>query len=122
MAKLLLRFIPERQIQVSLETNMPATKHDSILDVILVRPWWVSLAIAAVAYVVWRFVPPLIAGHAHLEHLAAGLMRVAPPLSIMFAAVVPVALLSRLRRRRLCKDEEEGEDDDTSELSSRRQH
>ena len=85
---------------------MPDAKHDSILDIILARPWWVSLIIAAVAYVAWRFVPPLIAGHPHLEDLSNGLMRIAPPLSIMFAAVVPVALLSRLRRRRLLKGDE----------------
>jgi hypothetical protein len=107
---------------VSLETNMPDTKHDSILDVILARPWWVSLAIAAVAYVAWRFVPPLIAGHPHLADLANGLMRVAPPLSIMFAAVVPVALLSRLHRRRRRKDDEAEDQDESSELSSRRRH
>ena len=80
-------------------------KDDSILDIVLARPWWVSLAIAAVAYVAWRFVPPLIAGYPHLADLANGLMRIAPPLSIMFAAVVPVALLSRLHRRRVLKDE-----------------
>jgi hypothetical protein len=111
-----------RQIQVSLETNMPNPKHDSILDVILARPWWVSFTLSAVAYVAWRFVPPLIAGHPHLEDLSTGLMRVAPPLSIMFAAVVPVALLSGLRRRRLRKNAEVEHQDDTSELSSRRRH
>jgi hypothetical protein len=81
-------------------------KDDSILDIVLARPWWVSLAIAAVAYVAWRFVPPLIAGHPQLADLATGLMRIAPPLSIMFAAVVPVALWTKLRRRRLLKDED----------------
>ena len=85
---------------------MTDPKDDSILDIVLARPWWVSLAIAAVAYVAWRFVPPLIAGYPHLADLANGLLRVAPPLSIMFAAVVPVALLSRLHRRRLLKDED----------------
>jgi hypothetical protein len=91
---------------VSLETNMPDAKHDSILDIVLAPPWWVSLAIAAVAYVAWRFVPPLISGNPQLAELATGLMRVAPPLSIMFAAIVPVAILSKLHRRRLRKDEE----------------
>lgn len=97
---------------------MSDAKHDSILDIILARPWWVSLAIAAIAYVAWRFVPPLISGHPHLADLATGLMRVAPPLSIMFAAVVPVAILSRLRRRRLLRDEEA--ESDMAELSSPR--
>jgi hypothetical protein len=89
---------------MSLETNMPHAKDDSILDIVLARPWWVSLAIAAGAYIVWRFVPPLIPGHPHLTDLAAGLMRVAPPVSIMFAAIVPVALLSKLRRHQLLKN------------------
>ena len=85
---------------------MTDPKDDSILDIVLARPWWVSLAIAAVAYVAWRFVPPLIAGYPQFAELTNGLLRVAPPLSIMFAAVVPVALLSRLHRRRLLKDED----------------
>jgi hypothetical protein len=86
---------------VSLETNMPEAEHDSILDVIVARPWWVSLTIAAAAYAAWRFVPPLLAGHPHWAEIGAGIIRVAPPLSIMFAAVVPVALMSNIRRRRM---------------------
>jgi hypothetical protein len=86
---------------MSLETNMPDAKDDSILDVILARPWWVSLTIAAAAYLAWRFVPPLLAGYPHLAELAAAIIRVAPPLSIMFGAVVPVALISKIRRRRM---------------------
>jgi hypothetical protein len=116
VAELLLHLFSERQVQVSLETNMPDAKHDSILDIVLARPWWVSLTIAAVAYVGWRFVPPLISGHPQLADLATGLMRVAPPLSIMFAAVVPVAILSKLHRRRLRKTEEV--ESDLAELSS----
>jgi hypothetical protein len=88
---------------------MPDPKHDSILDIVLARPWWVSLAIAAIAYLAWRFVPPLTAGHPQLADLAAGIMRVAPPLSIMFAAVVPVALLSKLLRRRARKHADDSE-------------
>jgi hypothetical protein len=84
---------------------MPNDRHDSILDIVLARPWWVSLAIALAAYIVWRFLPPLIAGYPHVAHMTAGLVRVALPLSIMFAAVVPVALLSKLlRRRRITHD------------------
>jgi hypothetical protein len=89
---------------VSLETNMPEAKHDSILDVIVARPWWVSLTIAAAAYAALRFVPPLLAGHPHLAEVGAGIIRVAPPLAIMFAAVVPVALMSNIRRRRMAHD------------------
>ena len=80
---------------------MPNPKYDNILDIVLARPWWVSFAIAAIAYCAWRFVPPLAAGNPDLAELTAGVIRVAPPLSIMFAAVVPVALMSKIRRRRL---------------------
>jgi len=106
VANLLLPITVQCVVLVSPETNMTDPKDGSILDIVLARPWWVSLTIAAVAYVAWRFVPPLIAGYPHLAELANGLLRVAPPLSIMFAAVVPVALLSRLHRRRLLKDED----------------
>jgi hypothetical protein len=88
---------------------MPDPKHDSILDIVLARPWWVSLTIAAIAYLAWRFVPPLTAGHPQLADLAAGIMRIAPPLSIMFAAVVPVALLSKVLRRRARKHADDSE-------------
>ncbi len=88
---------------------MPDPKHDSILDIVLARRWWVSLAIAAVAYVAWRFVPPLIAGVPHLADLAAGLMRIAPLVTIMSAAIVPVALLSKLHHRRLLRARDQSE-------------
>ena len=118
VANLLLPITAEREVLMSPETNMPDPKHDSILDIVLARPWWVSLAIAAVAYVAWRFIPPLIAGYPHLADVASGLMRIAPPLSIMFAAVVPVALLSRLHRRRLVKIDEESRIDPTGPSSA----
>jgi len=111
MANLLLPITVERDGLMSPETNMTDPKDDSILDIVLARPWWVSLAIAAVAYVAWRFVPPLIAGYPQLADLASGLLRIAPPLSIMFAAVVPVALLSKLHRRRVLKTDAESQSD-----------
>jgi hypothetical protein len=76
-------------------------KLDAFLDRVLARHWWVCLAIAAVAYGTWRLLPPMMAGHPHLAHIAHAVIRVAPPLSIMFAAIVPVALLSRLHRQRM---------------------
>jgi hypothetical protein len=120
MASLLLPISVECEALMSPETNMTDPKDDSILDIVLARPWWVSFAIAAVAYVAWRFVPPLIAGYPHLADLANGLMRIAPPLSIMFAAVVPVALLSKLHRRRVLKSEGESQSDLTGGSSARR--
>jgi hypothetical protein len=88
---------------------MPNPKYDNILDIVLARPWWVSLAIAAIAYCAWRLVPPLAAGNPELAELTAGVIRVAPPLSIMFAAVVPVALMSKIRRRLLAATSIAGE-------------
>jgi restriction system protein len=81
---------------------MLRAKHDGIFAVRLAIPWWVSVTVAAAAYVFCGFlVPPLMSGTPALTRLGSWLMEGAPYLTIGLAAVGVFALLRELDLRRL---------------------
>ena len=91
-----------------------ARRGGSILDDLISLPWWVSVACAAVAYVVLRFIlpgsipaGPTTSANYALKGILGGVSSMAPLVAFVLLIPAPIAALRQWRERRLL-DRQEG--------------
>ncbi len=81
-----------------------ARRDESILDLLVQVPWWVSVVLAGLAYVILKFVVPgLIPANANfvLRAVVGAAPLVAPLLALVLLVPAPVAAFRAWRERRL---------------------
>ena len=78
-----------------------ARKNESVLNLLVQCPWWVSVLVSGIAFVFLRFVLPSIEFQNMLANsFAKGLSRVAPFVSLVLLIPAPIAaLISFLKKR-----------------------
>ena len=85
---------------------MGRSRQENILHDLVGLPWWVSLVVAGVVFVLMRYVAPALTfGNPFVGVFAGGAKAAAPYIAIMLAAVAPVAYFRQLSRRRLLDDQ-----------------
>jgi len=84
------------------ERNFMARKDESILDLLIGCPWWVSVLVSAAAFVGLRYVMPTMDfGGVAVNSVAKGLSLVAPVVALVLLIPAPIAALNSWRKRRL---------------------
>lgn len=79
-----------------------ARKRESLFEQLTTMPWWASVVVAAIAYLVLTFLfPMMMAGNPVGMGLANGLAIWAPYIAIFFLLAIPFSLLNTAKRRRL---------------------
>lgn len=87
-----------------------ARRNESILDLLTLLPWWVSVVLSAVSYVVLRFLVPAIdirqkgpadVTYMFLKGLAGAAPRLAPVAAIVLLTPAFVSALNSRRKRKL---------------------
>jgi hypothetical protein len=80
----------------------------TILDDLISLPWWVSVACAAVAFILLRFIVPLfvpngpVTGSNYaLKGILGGVSAAAPLVALFLLIPAPIAALRQRRERRL---------------------
>jgi len=77
-------------------------KDDGIFDMLATLPWWVSVVVASIAYIVFQWVFPALAGHSFmLKAMAQAVRTNALLLACLFLIPAPVAYFNATRRRTL---------------------
>ncbi len=78
-----------------------ARKDESILDLLVECPWWVSVLVSGIAFVGLRFILPSIDfGGMAANSFAKGLSSAAPFIAIVLLLPAPIAALNSWRRRK----------------------
>ncbi len=81
---------------------------ESILDLLVAAPWWVSVALSATAFILLRYVAPAFipAGPATssyyvLKGILGGVSSAAPLVALVLLIAAPIAAIRQWRERRL---------------------
>jgi len=79
-----------------------ARKNESILDLLSEAPWWVSVVVAGVAYLIFGYILPLLSGgNAVLNVVARAAPILAPWISLFCLLPAPFSLYTAWRKRKL---------------------
>jgi restriction system protein len=83
-----------------------ARKNESILNLLAESPWWVSVALSGISYLVLKFIIPAIKlqqdlNHAFLNSLIKAAPIFAPIVAIFLLIPAPISLINSLRKRKL---------------------
>jgi restriction system protein len=79
-----------------------ARKNESILDLLVQCPWWVSVVVSGAAYLFLKFILPSIHFESMmLNSLAKGISGAAPFVALVLLLPAPIAALNSWRKRRL---------------------
>ena len=77
-------------------------RNESILNLLIQVPWWVSVVVSGAAYVSFKFILPSIDfGNMMANSLAKGISGVAPIVALVLLIPAPIAALNSWRKRRL---------------------
>jgi restriction system protein len=81
-------------------------KNESILNLLSKSPWWVSVVLSGISYIVLKFIIPSIKVQQDLNHaLYYGLIKAAPTLApfVAFFLLIPapISLFNSIRKRKL---------------------
>jgi restriction system protein len=78
-----------------------ARRDESILDLLVEYPWWVSVLASGIAFVLLKFVLPSIDfGNKALNSFTKGLPRVAPFVALVLLLPAPISALTSWKKRR----------------------
>lgn len=79
-----------------------ARRNDGVLDVLILLPWWVSVIVSAIAYVVLTFViPSILTDNQFFQVFAKALPQLAPYLAFILLIPAPLSAINAWRKRRL---------------------
>ena len=77
-------------------------KNESILDFLMVLPWWVSVVTSALAYwILAILVPSMEFENALFKGIATGAPQLAPVLALMLLVPAPISAFNSWRKRKL---------------------
>ena len=78
-----------------------ARRDESILNLLVERPWWVSVSVSGIAFVFLKFILPSIDfGSMAANSFAKGLSRAAPLVALVLLIPAPIAALNSFLRKR----------------------
>jgi restriction system protein len=79
-----------------------ARKNESVLNLLVECPWWVSVVVSGAAYLFLKFIPPSIDfGSTMANAFAKGISGVAPFVALFLLIPAPISALNSWRKRRL---------------------
>lgn len=79
-----------------------ARRNDGVLDVLIILPWWVSVIVAAVAYVILTFViPSILTDNQFFQVFANALPPLAPYIAFILLIPAPLSAISFWRKKQL---------------------
>jgi len=77
-------------------------KNEGVFDMLATLPWWVSVVVASIAYIVFQWVFPALAGQSFLfKAMAQAVQTNSLLFACLFLIPAPVAYFNATRRRRL---------------------
>ncbi|MCF7982683.1 MAG: restriction endonuclease [Pseudomonadales bacterium] len=77
-------------------------RNDSILDILLILPWWVSVTVSAITYLFLAFVLPIITTeNMAITILIKSLPHLAPYFAFILLIPAPFSALNSIRKRRM---------------------
>ena len=77
-------------------------KNESIIDILMVLPWWISVITSALAYFILAILLPSIEfQNPYLKGLATGMPHVAPMLALVLLVPAPISAFNAWRKRKL---------------------
>jgi len=79
-----------------------ARRSDGVLDILILLPWWVSVIVSAIAYVVLTFIiPSILTDNQFFQVFAKALPQLAPYLAFILLIPAPLSAINAWRKRRL---------------------
>ena len=85
-----------------------ARRNESILDLLSEAPWWVSVVVAGVAYLIFGYILPLLSGgNVVLNVIARTAPILAPWISLFCLLPLPFSLYNAWRKRKLLDDQKD---------------
>lgn len=83
-----------------------ARRNESILDILAVLPWWVSVVFSAIAYIFLAFVVPSIAiENMFFQGIKQAVPQIAPYIAFILLIPAPISAINSWRKRQLLENQ-----------------